>query len=168
MTSYQELWWRQAQSDHVVLVSLRRNGAAACHQLHYLQMVTEKLAKAYFWGSGTPPRRTHAVFVQYLRGLGGVPQSQRDRIAEAFGFGRFADLQNWLRDVLPLAYELQNLAPSLALDGPNPEYPWPQDAPQFAPVSFEFDLWTKLTDTGRGRQLMQVIRRAIDRFPSYG
>ena len=67
-----------------------------------------------------------------------------------------------------LAYELQSLAPSLAQDGPNPEYPWPQIAPQFAPVSFEFDLWTKLTNSGRGRQLMQVIRRAVDRFPSYG
>jgi hypothetical protein len=71
MNSYQELWWRQAQSDQNVLVSLRRNGAAACHQLHYLQM-------------------------------------------------------------------------------------------------FEFDLWTKLTNSGRGRQLMQVIRRAVDEFPSYG
>ena len=168
MNSYQELWWRQAQSDQTVLVSLRRNGAAACHQLHYLQMVTEKLAKAYFWESGNPPRRTHAVLVQFLRSLGGVPQSKRQRITDALGFGRFDDLQNWLREVLPLAYELQKLAPNLAQDGPNPEYPWQQVAPQFAPVSFEFDLWTKLTNSGRGRQLMQVIRRAVDRFPSYG
>ena len=168
MNRYQELWWRQAKSDETGLVSLRRNGAPACHQLHYLQMVTEKLAKAYFWRSGVSPPKTHAVFVQFLRSLGGVPQSQRQQVADALGFRRFADLQNWLRQVLPLAYTLQKLAPSLAQDGPNPEYPWPQDAPQFAPISFDFDLWIKLTNSGHGRQLMQVIRRAVNKFPSYG
>ena len=45
MNQYQELWWTQARSDHKVLLLLRRTSADSCHQLHYLQMVTEKLAK---------------------------------------------------------------------------------------------------------------------------
>jgi hypothetical protein len=168
MNNYQELWWQQARSDRDVLVFLRRQGAAPCHQLHYLQMVTEKLGKAYFWRSGTSPPRSHAGFVQFMRFLGSVRASEREQIADVFAFGRFEDLQNWIRAVLPLAYALERLAPALAQDGPNPEYPWPRAAPEFAPATFEFDVWTRLTDTGRGRQLMQIIGVAVDKFPVYG
>jgi len=168
MNNYQELWWQQARSDHSVLVLLRRRGAAACHQLHYLQMVTEKLGKAYFWRPGTAPPRKDAGFVQYLRFLGGVRQSERQQVAGAFSFGRFEDFQNWVRAILPLAYELQHLAPALVGDGPNPEYPWPHGAPEHAPATFEFDIWSELTDTGRGRQLLRVIEIAVDNFPVYG
>jgi hypothetical protein len=168
MNGYQGLWWEQARSDHAVLLLLRRQGAASCHLLHYLQMVTEKLGKAYFWRSGTPPRTTHAWFVKFLRSLGSVPASERQQIAAVFEFARFDDLQNWIRASLPLAYQLERLAPTLAQDGPNPEYPWPHTAPKHAPATFNFDIWTQLTGTGRGRQLMQVIDVAVKKFPSYG
>jgi hypothetical protein len=46
MNGCQDLWWQQARSDHAILLLLRRYGVAPCHQLHYLQMVTEKIAKA--------------------------------------------------------------------------------------------------------------------------
>ena len=52
MNPYQRVWWQQVQSDYSVLLLLRREGAAPCRQLHYLQMVTEKLAKAYLWRHG--------------------------------------------------------------------------------------------------------------------
>ena len=168
MNRYQELWWQQAQSDHAVLVLLRRQGASPCHQLHYLQMVVEKLGKARFWRSGKPPDKNHAFFVEFLRSLGGVPQSRREQLAGVFAFARFEDLQSWIRAILPLAYDLERLAPTLREDGPNPEYPWPHAAPEHVPATFEFDLWTQLTKSGRGRQLMQVIDVAIDKFPVYG
>jgi hypothetical protein len=167
MNDYQKLWWQQARSDHDTLILLRRHGAAPCHQMHYLQMATEKLGKAYFWRAGRPPPRSHAGFVQYMRFLGGVSQSGRKAVANAMAFDRFADFQKWVRAVLPLAYELERLAPDLAHDGPNPEYPWPQQAPLHAPAAFHFELWSRLTDTGHGRQLLQVIQLAIDRFPTY-
>ena len=97
-----------------------------------------------------------------------VPQSQRQQIADIFAFGRFEDFQNWTRTVLPLIFELGRLAPTLAHDGPNPEYPWPSSAPQFVPATFDFEVWRQLTDTGRGRQLIQVIKAAADNFPTYG
>lgn len=168
MNRYQELWWKQARSDHAVLVLLRRQGAAPCHQLHYLQMVTEKLGRAYFWRSSTPPPTSHAGFVQFMRFLGSVRGPDRQQIADLFAFGRFEDFQNWIRAVLPLVYALERLAPALAQDGPNPEYPWPRLAPEYAPAAFEFDVWRQLTATGRGRQLMQVIDAAVDKFPAYG
>jgi len=169
MNAYQDLWWQQARSDHAVLLLLRRQSATPCHQLHYLQMVTEKLSKAYFWRAGSPPSKSHAGFVQFLRGLGGCRSSDRGKITDAFGFGRFEDFQSWTNKILPLAYDLQKLAPALAQDnGPNPEYPWPRTAPQFVPVTFKFEVWEKLTKSGRGRQLLQVIDLAVDRFAVFG
>ena len=167
MNRYQQCWWEQARSDHAILVLLRRHGVAPCHQLHYLQMVTEKLSKAYFWRSGTPPKKSHAGFGLFMRLLLQVSKSKRMKIAGIFGFGRFEDFQNWTRTTLTLAYDLERLAPALANDGPNPEYPWPQNAPQTIPATFDFDVWRQLTDTGRGRQLVQVIKTAVEQFPVY-
>jgi hypothetical protein len=169
MNEYQDLWWQQARSDHTDLLLLRRRSAAPCHQLHYLQMVTEKLSKAYFWRSGTPPSKSHARFVKFLRALGGCSSSERPKIASALGFGRFEGFQSWTYKIQPLAYALESLAPALAQDnGPNPEYPWPRTAPRFVPATFKFDVWEQLTESGRGRQLLQVIDLAVNRFSAYG
>jgi hypothetical protein len=168
MNIYQELWWRQAQSDHDVLLLLRCQGFNACHQLHYLQMITEKVSKAYFWGSGMPPPKSHAGFHLFLRSLGGVRSSERRQIADIFKFKRFADFQSWQRKILPLAYELEKLAPALSQDNTaNPEYPWPHSAPQHAPVDFKFPIWVELTETSRGRHLLQFIDIAVNKFPQY-
>ena len=166
MNRWQELWWQQAKSDHAAFVLVRGKGIAQCHSLHYLQMVTEKIAKAYFWRSGHPPPRSHAGFVQFLRFLGHIRQGDRRRIADLFSFNRFADFQNWIRTVLPIAYDLERLAPDLANDGPNPEYPWPHARPNSAPVNHNFPIWATLT-SGQGRDLMRVIRIAVNRFPEY-
>ena len=166
MNSYQQVWWQQAKSDHDAFVLIRGRGVAQCHSLHYLQMVTEKIAKAYFWRSGSPPPQSHAGFVQFLRFLGQIRTSDRDRIANLFTFQRFADFQNWIRAVLPLAYDLERLAPALANNGPNPEYPWPHANPQFAPVNHKFAIWPSLI-SGQGRDLMRIIHITVDRFPEY-
>jgi hypothetical protein len=134
MNPYQHLWWEQARSDHGVLLLLRRHGVAPCQQLHYLQMVTEKLGKAYFWRSGTPPKKSHASFVKFLQALDDRPNPDLTRIANLLGFGRADDFENWIPTVTPLAYGLERLAPALAGDnGPNPEYPWPRLLPAHIP-----------------------------------
>ncbi len=169
MNSYQRLWWEQTRADHFVLQMLRRAGAKPCHQLHYPQMVTEKLGKAYFWRTGKPPRKSHASFVKFLQALDDRPEPDRTRIAKALGFNRAHDLENWIPTITPLAYDLERLAPALAGDdGPNPEYPWPRLAPTEAPVLYEFEVWTRLTETGRGRQLLNVVDAAVLKFPDYG
>lgn len=168
MNRYQGLWLEQARSDVEVLALLRRRGVAVCHQLHYLQMVTEKLSKTYFWRSSTFPSRSHAGLVKLLRAWGSVERGRRQRLADALLFGRFRNLRLWVHASLPLAYEMERLAPALAGDGPNPEYPWPTAAPQFAPATFEFDLWKQLTGTGRGRQFVQTIELAVERFEEFG
>lgn len=169
MNKYQRLWWDQTRSDHTVLVKLRRGGADPCHQLHYLQMVTEKLGKAYFWRVGSPPRKSHASFVRFLQALDDRANRDRTRIAQLLGFARALDFENWIPTITPLAYDLERLAPALAGDnGPNPEYPWPRTAPAHAPATYSFTVWTDLTETGRGRQLLRVIDAAVLDFPKYG
>lgn len=168
MNKYQELWWEQTRADHDVLLVLRKNGCAPCHQLHYLQMVTEKLGKAYFWRTGSPPPKSHVSFVRFLQALDSRTNFERARIATIFGFDHVRGFVNWISIVTPLAYDLERLAPSLAGDqGPNPEYPWPRLAPVHAPVRFEFPVWKELTEKGQGRQLLRVIDRAVLRFPDY-
>jgi hypothetical protein len=166
MNSFQEVWWRQARSDHAAFVLLRGSGVEQCHMLHYLQMATEKIAKAYFWRSGSAPPRSHAGFVQFLRFRGQIGLNDRERIGRLFNFARFADFQTWLRAVLPIAYDLERLAPTLAADGPNPEYPWPHAAPETAPAHYAFPIWSALSG-GQGRDLMRMVRIAVERFPEY-
>jgi len=166
MNSYQELWWQQAKSDHDAFLLHRKYSAAQCHSLHFLQMATEKLAKAYFWRSGSAPPRRHAGFVQFLRLLGQIRRNDRGRIANLFAFTRFDDFQSWIYTAQSIAYNLECLAPALANNGPNPEYPWPHDRPEFAPANHNFAVWASLR-VSRGRHLMRVIEVAVNRFPEY-
>jgi hypothetical protein len=166
MNRYQELWWRQAKSEHDIFIMLRGQGVEQCHSLHYLQMATEKLAKAYFWRSSTPPPKSHAGFVQFLRFLGHIRLRDRERVANLFTFKRFLDFQSWIRKAQPIAYDLERLAPDLSNDGPNPEYPWPHANPQHLPALYNFTVWA-LLKSGPGRDLMRVIQIAVDRFPEY-
>jgi len=124
-----------------------------------------KIGQGLFLARGFPAAKSHAGFVQFLRFLGHVRQEHRERMANLFSFNRFADFQNWLRSSLPIAYDLERLAPDLAQDGPNPEYPWPHAHPMLAPVSHKFAVWSALT-TGQGRDLMRIIHIAVDRFPA--
>jgi hypothetical protein len=140
-----------------------------CQQLHYLQMVTEKLGKAYFWRTGHPPPRSHVSFVRFLQALDSRSNADRVRIAKLLGFGRVHGFVNWISTVTPLAHALERLAPALAGDqGPNPEYPWPRLAPVYAPTTYTFPVWRDLTEKGQGRQLLKVIDLAVVRFPDYG
>ena len=167
MNSYQELWWQQAICDHDAFQRMRSLGFAQCHTLQFLQMATEKIAKAHLWRSGHAPPKKHAVFVLFMRLLGQqIKNDHRARIAKLFAFSRFEDFQNWLFSVIPIAYALQQVTPDLSNDGPNPEYPWPHGKPLFAPAHHDFDVWTQLK-TGQGRHLMRFVEIAIERFPDY-
>jgi len=169
MNGFQTLWWEQTRSDHSVLLLLRKKDYNPCHQLHYLQMVTEKLGKAYFWRTGQAPPKSHASFLRFVQALDDRSEPDRNRIAACLGFGSAKAMRSWIPTITPLAYDLERLAPSLAGDhGPNPEYPWPRNAPANVPVLHSFDIWKRLTGSGTGRQLLKVIDAAVLKFPEYG
>jgi hypothetical protein len=167
MNEAQRVWWRQAQADHTLFVQLRSRGAPECHMLHFLQMTTEKLSKAYFWRSGTAPPKTHAGFGRFLKALLDRPSAELDQIALVLDFARRRDLESWVRSVQPLAYALEQMAPAEAGDGPNPEYPWPHMTPTECPIDYTFPLWRQLTEMGQGRKLLEIVKRSVERFEQY-
>jgi len=167
MNDAQRLWWRQASSDYALFLQLRHLGADECHLIHYLQMATEKLSKAYFWRAGTAPRKAHIGFVRFLKALRDRRGAEQERVAKSLGFARPAGFESWISNAQDLAYALQNIAPAEARDGPNREYPWPHHLPLHCPAEHKFDLWAQLQNTGRGRKLMNVTGLAITTFDVY-
>jgi hypothetical protein len=102
-----------------------------CHSLHYLQMSTEKLAKAYF---KTLPKK-HLGLVKLLTAL-----PTNAKAVAPLGFASLADLDTWVTSVAAVGDAVEKLAPACAGVGPNPEYPWPPGAETTAPVDHPFEV----------------------------
>ena len=167
MKPQQRLWWIQTQSDFDTFRQLKRLGVHPCHLLHYLQMASEKLSKAYLWRSGIAPPMRHTGLVRFLNALLLRKPKELERIAIALDFPKHkavAQLRNWVRGILPLAYSLQNIAPAEAGNGPNPEYPWPPGQPILCPAEHTFPFWDELENTGKGRGFLKFLDRAIRNF----
>jgi hypothetical protein len=163
MTEYQRLFLVQARTDFAVFELLRRQpDLPACHALHYLQMATELLGKAHAWKHG-PRANTHRAFVGFLRSLSTNRKAQRQ-----LGFeGRNENWEHLIRKSVLLAERIENLAPALALDAPNPEYPWPREAPQVAPAEHTFGIWQELQETAAGRQFLNLTSHLFAAADTY-
>jgi hypothetical protein len=156
VTEFQRLFLVQARTDFAVFELLQgQPELPACHSLHYLQMATELLGKAYALKDGPPTKTNHRALVAFLRNLSIDRSAQRQ-----LGFDQ--QRENWrhrIRKTLPLASKIEDLAPQLAKDGPNPEYPWPPHAPRITPAEYSFAIWQDLQQTPAGRFFIDVIRR---------
>jgi hypothetical protein len=152
MNEQQRVFFAQAQSDYRMFRFLRSANQPACHVLHYLQMSTEKLARAYLWRHSVV-KRSHAAFSKFLRSLAGD-----DRVRLELGFKRRDQWGAKLDGIFPLVESIQKLAPDLAADGPNPEYPWPPSQPHTAPIEFVFPVSEDLQKSN-GRTLLDLIER---------
>jgi hypothetical protein len=116
-------------------------------------MATELVGKAHAWKQG-PPKNTHRAFVSFLKSL-----STNRKAQNQLGFkGQNESWKQMIRKSVPLAERVEDLAPALALDSPNPEYPWPRAAPQFAPAEHTFAIWQELQETAAGRQFLSLVR----------
>ena len=101
----------------------RAGGLPDCHRFHYLQMTSEKLAKAILF-SNTPsserPEFRHSVLVAALRRL-----KMNPRLRQAMGFKTPRQFGLYVNSLLATAKWIEQLAPSAAgMENPNPEYPW--------------------------------------------
>ncbi len=163
MTEIQRLFLVQSRSAFDVFRLLRQQlNLPACHALHYLQMATELLGKAHASKHG-PPEKTHRAFVGFLRSLSTNRKAQKqlgfEGLNECWG--------NLIRKSVPLAERIQGLAPTLAKDAPNPEYPWPANNPQEAPAEYEFEIWQELQETPAGRQSIKLITNLFATAETY-
>jgi hypothetical protein len=139
--NWREAFFRQASSDHLIRQRLNTPAVEYCHRLHYLQMMTEKLAKAFLTGPDDqePPQFSHVMFVRLLRVIRGRPDMRR-----VLGYSDSAAFRQFIDSLLPLADQIQRLAPSVAgTTQPNPEYPWKPAADQdvIAPADYAFPLF---------------------------
>ena len=158
MTEAQRLFLVQARSNHTVYKLLRgQEDLPACHLLHYLQMATELLGKARSWKHG-PNISSHRAFVGFLKSLETNRRAQRGLGYE----GKNAKWAQVIRKSHLLAERIEELAPALSLDGPNPEYPWPRDDPRLAPAEHRFSIWQDLSQTSDGRQFLELLARLFD------
>jgi hypothetical protein len=130
-------FFAQAQSDNQVRKLLNRNKAAYSHQLHYLQMATEKLAKSLMTSptAAEAPTFSHAAFVSRPRAIKGRPE-----IRARLGFANRTAFFSFIDGLLPLAEQVQQLAPNFSGGvRPNPEYPWKPHPDHEVIVPAEYD-----------------------------
>jgi len=140
---------------------LKVTSVPKCHALHYLQMTTEKLSKAVVLAGGADlniVRRTHRAFTRFLQIAARNHGLQREL--------GITGSQLWahINQLLPIAYEIECLAPALADGGPNAEYPW--EAPPSTinvPASYNFPVNSTLRLPG-GRNLLRLTKVMLDRF----
>ena len=162
MNDNQRLYLDQAKSDYEIFRFL--GGRAPCHRLHYLQMCTEKLGKAYFYKRPPLSKPSHVGFVKFLRNL-----STERNVWKALGFGRREDFELYINQIQHLARKIEKLAPDLAGDGPNPEYPWPPPPKEakMAPIHYEFELWNELQKTRKGLKFQDFVERVLSIFSDW-
>jgi HEPN domain-containing protein len=158
---WSEVFLTQAKSDWQVFEHLEDTDFPKCHALHYLQMATEKLAKAYLLIGQTDidvVRSSHQALTRYLQAL-----SRNKRLSTALGMTT-KQLRTHVKRLLPLAFEIEKLAPALAKDGSNPEYPWEAPKGMFhVPAAHQFPV-SKVLLEPRGHHLIRVIRTALEKF----
>jgi hypothetical protein len=136
--SWREANFKQAKSDYEVAKILwTRPDVHRCHALHYLQMSTEKLARAFL--AEEEPRWTHRGFVQFLRSLRREKENGWENLGKThLKMPTRKAYQNFIDSLLPLAALIEELAPTLAGNSPNPEYPWRVGDEILAPVEHDF------------------------------
>ena len=149
---WRDRYLEQARSDWEAYNILRDASIARCHALHYLQMTAEKLGKAGLLALREPLdslRTTHGTFTRFLQ----VTARNRNLRRELRMTG--SQLQTHIRRLLPIAHDIERLAPALAGSGPNAEYPW--EAPLGtinAPASYNFPVNSTL-QSASGRNLLR-------------
>lgn len=159
--SWKEAFLLQAESDYQVFLFFNRSRTPIpiCQQLHYLQMSTEKLAKALSCPAGNkPPKTTHAALGRFLRISKGWPELRR-----SLGYGSdYNAFVSYIDSVLPLAEKIEALAPvGNRLDMPNAEYPWINTENKIiAPVEYRFkDIWEDVAGINKLKTLIANLFR---------
>jgi hypothetical protein len=141
----------QARSEDLIRRRLDDPAVEPSHRLHYLQMVTEKLAKGLLAtdADSGPPTPVHRAFVRLLQTL-----KDRSDIRRRLGFSDRVSFRRFIVSLLSTAEQIENLAPSApGFTRPNPEYPWldPATGQVQAPCDYLFPLLNP-----RNRKMIQL------------
>ncbi len=158
---WQMAFLKQARSDWEAYQRTRQAVWPHCHRLHFLQMATEKLGKALLIGGHSKLKdvtHSHSAFVKFMHiasnNYGLQSKLKMAKLQLKADFSR----------LLPRAYDIEHLAPALAQDGPNPEYPWLDKSGQiYVPVDYSFPLTNSL-QSHQGIKLLKYIEYSLMAF----
>lgn len=131
----------------------------SCHVLHYLQMSTEKLGKGFLLAAGARLRdvnTSHEAFVQYLETM-----TRNHGLCELLDMTP-SRLERHIGDLIPLARDIERLAPQLSGSSPNPEYPWRDEVSSevYTPARYVFELLEEMME--RGQRLANLIDTVVE------
>ena len=115
--AFAEAFIAQARSDwRVYRILAERNEVPSCHRLHYLQMVCEKLAKAYrLRDTKSPVDELVSKHSGFSKFVGPFFTALKDEYS-----GKDAQLRGLIQRARTLAREIEKLAPAIDRSA-NPE-----------------------------------------------
>lgn len=160
-TAFAQGFYEQASSDWAIyelLSSARR--VERCHPLHYLQMATEKIAKAYrirdVAADVDELARHHSGFAPF------VNQFMNSDVVRNEYRGRDAARESKRQQLHRLAEQVERLAPAIDnLATPeNAEYPWQRGDTILVPCRYQYPALNFLTEPS-GLALLNLVSRAI-------
>jgi len=148
-----------------ILLQQDRAQVPACHPGHFLQMSTEKLAKAALQRAGHDPGYTHEAFSLLRHHL------KRRDVARALGYPNFTTFRDFLDRSARLFHQIEALHPDVPKNsgGPNVEYPWESrnvslEVVWLTPADEDFLILKELQGSSDGAQLIDMIRLLLERF----
>lgn len=159
--SWQMAFLKQARSDWEAYEKTRQAAWPHCHRLHFLQMAAEKLGKALLIGGHSKLEdvtHSHSAFVKFMH-----IASNNYNLRMSLKMTK-SQLKADFKGLLPLAYAIERLAPALAQNGPNPEYPWLDKSGQICiPVDYSFPLANSL-QLHQGIKLLKYVGYSLKEF----
>lgn len=165
-TAFAAAFYRQAASDWQVYLRLTQvKELPVCHQLHYLQMACEKLAKAYrlrdLAADVDELAKKHTGFVKFINAFLLSPQILTEYEK------KHAALQAIRQSAAAIARGVEELAPAIdRLHTPtNAEYPWESAGRVVAPCDHTYPSLSLLHAAG-GRAFLKLVERAFRDYES--
>lgn len=153
---------RQAESDLRVALCLLGGRHEVCHAIHYFQMASEKIGRAIRISGGQygASAKTHVAIVKALRLIMSHPKS-----AAVLMRGDSPRLKGWIEQVLPLARSIERVAPAVAGNGENAEYPWMlSDGSWTPPSDHDFRTISSLLRSSQGNRYVDLLKSLTTRF----
>lgn len=154
---------RQARADFDTFNALQPQGAIPdCHKLLFLQMTSEKLAKAHLCSGGHDPAplQTSHAFVAAI-----LPRVLRQELAILNPDRKHA--RDILKKAKQLAQEIELPAPAVTDEGRRPEnceYPWVDARGKLhVPLDWSFSP-SQLLLLPAGRTFLRLVQLAINRL----
>jgi hypothetical protein len=153
-------FYDQAKSDWDVYNSLAKLRLARCHELHYLQMACEKLAKAYALrkvdADVDSVTEQHVAFHSFINAYLRSPA-----VAKAYA-GQDARHRELCKTSGTIAREIEKLAPAVDRKAfpENAEYPWERGDTVLTPCKYSFPALSLLEEPG-GRAFLRLVAEVV-------